>query len=130
MIISDIKLLDAFDFLSKYHNSYLVDTRSKEEWLSTGIPDLSSINKEVICIEWSQIIDQNFINCYKKLLFSKFNKNDKLFFICRSGVRSLMAAKLALNFGFKNCYNVYEGYNNQNHSNWKKKLPIRSFMHR
>ncbi len=130
MIISDIKLLDTFDFLSKNDNSYLIDTRSKEEWLSTGIPDLSSINKEAIFVEWSQIIDQNFIDYYENLLFRNFNKNDNLFFICRSGVRSLMAAKLALNFGFKNCYNVFEGFCNENDSNWKNKLPTKSFIHR
>ena len=74
MIISDIKLSDTFDFLSKHDNSYLIDTRSKEEWLSTGIPDLSSINKEATLVEWSQIIDQHFFDYYENLLLGSEKK--------------------------------------------------------
>ena len=87
----NIKALDAFDLLSKKVNSYLIDTRSDLEWKTTGIPDLSSINKETYLINWGPILDQNFFDKYKKFLLVKFNQKDTLFFICRSGSRSLMA---------------------------------------
>ena len=121
----NIKATDAFDFLSKKDNSHLIDTRSDIEWKSTGIPDLSSINKEINLINWGPVLDQIFFEQYKNFLLTSFNKNDNLLFICRSGSRSLMAAKFAIKFGFENSFNIYEGFYNENDQNWKKNLPIK-----
>ncbi len=121
----NIKATDAFDFLSKKDNSHLIDTRSDIEWKSTGIPDLSSINKETNLINWGPVLDQIFFEQYKNFLLISFNKNDNLLFICRSGSRSLMAAQFAIKFGFKNSFNLYEGFYNENDQNWKKNLPIK-----
>ena len=125
MNVININALDAFDYLSKEVNSYLIDTRSELEWKTTGIPDLSSINKETNLINWGPVLDQSFFEQYKKFLLIKFKRKDSLFFICRSGSRSLMAAQFASKFGFKNNYNIYEGYCNDNDKNWKKNLPVR-----
>ena len=121
----NIKATDAFDFLSKKVNSHLIDTRSDIEWKTSGIPDLSSINKETNLINWGPVLDQTFFEQYKKFLLTSFNQNDSLFFICRSGSRSLMAAKFAIEFGFKNSFNIYEGFHNENDQNWKKNLPVK-----
>ncbi len=121
----NIKATDAFDFLSKKDNSHLIDTRSDIEWKSTGIPDLSSINKEINLINWGPVLDQIFFEQYKNFLLTSFNKNDNLLFICRSGSRSLMAAKFAIKFGFENSFNIYEGFYNENDQNWEKNLPIK-----
>ena len=120
-----IKAIEAFDFLSKKINSHLIDTRSDIEWKTTGIPDLSSINKETYLINWGPVLDQTFFEQYKKFLLISFNQNDSLFFICRSGSRSLMAAKCAIEFGFKNCFNIFDGFDNENDQNWKKNLPVK-----
>ena len=87
----NIDVLDAFNFLSKNLNSHLIDTRSDLEWKITGIPDLSSINKETKLINWGPVLDKNFFENYQKVLLNSFNQEDSLFFICRSGSRSLMA---------------------------------------
>ena len=121
----NIKAIDAFDFLSKKVNSHLIDTRSDLEWKATGIPDLSSINKKTNLINWGPVLDQTFFEQYKKFLLISFNQNDSLFFICRSGSRSLMAAQFAIKFGFKNCFNVYDGFYNKNDQNWKINLPVK-----
>ena len=121
----NIKATDAFDFLSKKDNSHLIDTRSDIEWKSTGIPDLSSINKETNLINWGPVLDQTFFEQYKNFLLSSFNPNDNLLFICRSGSRSLMAAQFAIKFGFENSFNIYEGFYNENDQNWKKNLPVK-----
>ena len=121
----NIKATDAFDFLSKKDNSHLIDTRSDIEWKSTGIPALSSINKETNLINWGPVLDQIFFEQYKNFLLTSFNKNDNLLFICRSGSRSLMAAQFAIKFGFENSFNIYEGFYNENDQNWKKNLPIK-----
>ena len=121
----NIKAIEAFDFLSKKVNSHLIDTRSDIEWKITGIPDLSSIDKETKLINWGPVLDQTFFEQYKKFLLTSFNQKDSLFFICRSGSRSLMAAKFAIEFGFKNSFNIYEGFHNENDQNWEKNLPVK-----
>ena len=125
MNVININALDAFDYLSKKVNSHLIDTRSDIEWKTTGIPDLSSINKETNLISWGPVLDQTFFEKYKKFLLISFNQNDTLFFICRSGSRSLMAAKCAIKFGFKNCFNIFNGFDNEYDQNWKKNLPVK-----
>ena len=121
----NIKATDAFDFLSKKVDSHLIDTRSDVEWKTTGIPDLSLINKEPNLINWGPVLDQIFFEQYKNFLLTSFNKNDNLLFICRSGSRSLMAAQFAIKFGFENSYNIFEGFYNENDQNWKKNLPVK-----
>ena len=121
----NIKATNAFDFLSNKVDSHLIDTRSDIEWKTTGIPDLSSINKETNLINWGPVLDQTFFEQYKKFLSTSFNQKDSLFFICRSGLRSLMAAKFAIEIGFKKSFNIYEGFYNENDQNWKKNLPVK-----
>ena len=121
----NIKAIDAFDFLSNKDDSHLIDTRSDIEWKSTGIPDLSSINKETNLINWGPVLDQTFFEQYKKFLLNSFNQKDSLFFICRSGSRSLIAAEFAIKYGFRYCFNVYDGFHNENNQNWKKNLPVK-----
>ena len=125
MKLINIKATDAFDFLSKKVDSHLIDTRSDIEWKTTGIPDLSSINKETNLINWGPVLDQTFFEQYKIFLLSSFNQSDNLLFICRSGSRSLMAAQFAIKFGFKNSFNIFEGFYNENDQNWKKNLPVK-----
>ena len=121
----NIKAVEAFDFLSEKLESHLIDTRSDIEWESTGIPDLSSINKEAHLINWGPVLDQTFFEQYKKFLLNSFNQKDSLFFICRSGSRSLMAANFSIEFGFKNSFNIYDGFDNENNHNWKTNLPVK-----
>ena len=121
----NIDVLDAFNFLSKNLNSHLIDTRSDLEWKITGIPDLSSINKETNLINWGPVLDNNFFEYFQKFLLNSFNQEDSLFFICRSGSRSLMATQLAIELGFNNSFNIYAGFDNESNQNWKKNLPVK-----
>ena len=121
----NIDVLDAFNFLSKNLNSHLIDTRSDLEWKITGIPDLSSINKETNLINWGPVLNKNFFEKYQKFLLNSFNQEDSLFFICRSGSRSLMATQLAIELGFNNSFNIYAGFDNESDQNWKKNLPVK-----
>ena len=121
----NIKASDAFDILTKKPNSYLIDTRSDLEWKTTGIPDLLSINKETYLINWGPVLDQSFFEEYKKFLLIRFNQKDSLFFICRSGSRSMMAAQFAIKIGFNSSFNIYDGFSNDNDQNWVKNLPVK-----
>ena len=125
MNVININALDAFNLLSQKDNSHLIDTRSDLEWETTGIPDLTTINKDTHLYKWGPVLDQRFFEQYKNFLLARFNQEDILFFICRSGSRSLMAAKFAVKFGFENSYNIYDGFSDKNNQSWKNILPIK-----
>jgi rhodanese-related sulfurtransferase len=82
----------------------LVDVRFKFEREYVGrVPDTAAI-------EWKSIetgaVNPNFVTT----LQSQFRKEDKLLFLCRSGVRSDAAAKAATQAGFTHAYNILEGF--------------------
>ena len=40
--------------MSENSKSYLIDVRTKPEWLFVGVPDLSIINKNTIFVSWEE----------------------------------------------------------------------------
>lgn len=99
--------------LQEKTHSILIDVRSPQEWQDAGIPDLKSINKDVILLTWMFFIpnihpNKNFIEQLEKITPNK--ESTELFFICKSGGRSAQAADLALSNGYKYCYNVQDGF--------------------
>ena len=122
MKVIDINAKDSFFKLRRIKNSHLIDVRTPLEWNTTGIPDLSSINKSVFLFEWEQNINEFFISKFQKTVSINFERNSFLFFICKSGVRSKVAAHLASISGYNHCYNISDGYCNTGLSNWKNSL--------
>lgn len=111
-IVNSISSLKSWEILKQEKDSCLVDVRSSQEWNSSGIPDLSTIKKEVKLITLIDFIptpheNENFASELEKLAPKK---NAKLFFICKAGGRSLKAAKIALNLGYQNCFNIVDGF--------------------
>ena len=49
-IVQSIASVECFNQLSEIFNSYLIDVRTKPEWEFIGVPDLSYLNKKIICI--------------------------------------------------------------------------------
>lgn len=109
--LQNITSVECFDKLSKIPNSFLIDVRTKPEWELIGVPDLSSINKKVIFISW-HVYPEMKINSHFEIQVIKSNikKNDKLFFICRSGKRSFDAAKFLSSVSYNYCFNVVDGF--------------------
>ncbi len=109
--VHNITPVECFNQLSEIFNSFLIDVRTKPEWELIGIPNLSSINKKTILISW-HVYPQMKINSFfeNQIIELNIKKNDKLFFICRSGGRSFHAAKFLTHAGFNYCYNVSDGF--------------------
>ncbi len=129
----DILASEAMDILKKDSSSQLIDVRTYAEWHYVGMPDLRSIDKEVIKIEWRVLpnMDLNnlFIESVEKLIPSR---DSILLFLCRTGGRSREAAIAMTARGYKTCYNIESGFegdlDNHKHrgnvSGWKaSKLP-------
>ena len=122
--INEINSYDCFEILKKNKQSHLVDVRTKEEWEYVGIPDLTSINKKTIFISWHLYPDMR-INCDFRtdILHSNIKQDDTIILICRSGQRSLEAAQYLNKLGYKNSYNVIDGFEgNKDLSNHRSKL--------
>ena len=109
--IKNISSQECFEKLSIEVHSQLIDVRTKPEWVYVGVPDLSSINKNVIFISW-QVYPEMETNKFfeNQILESNIKKNDNLYFICRSGNRSYNAAEFLTSRGFSNCINVIDGF--------------------
>ncbi len=110
--IGNVSWPDSFASLGEEKEAYLIDVRTKEEWKETGIADLGEKNNQVKLISWMLLepfthINNNFLI---ELMKEIENKQAKLYFVCRSGGRSLKAAEAAANAGFKNCFNLKDGF--------------------
>ncbi len=106
----DVNPEKAWDLL-KREDAYLIDCRTSAEWNFVGVPDLSSLNKDVFFIEWQTypLMEKNN-GFLKEMLSLNISKDSKLIFICRSGARSRSAAEFLTNHGYKSCYNFIEGF--------------------
>ena len=95
---------EAFEVLQLAPGTHLVDVRTRAEWDWVGrVPN-------AIEIEWfsypGSVPNTHFIDQLKHAIPTE----SPVFFMCRSGMRSSAAAKLAAEAGFLNCYNVLEGF--------------------
>lgn len=114
--IEELPPHEAYEAL-RQPNTVLVDVRTKAEWSYVGIPDLDALAKEVIKVEWLAFPEMSVNPEFTGELFSQFGDRfpDKIYFICRSGVRSLDAAEYVADvikeIGRATvCVNVEEGF--------------------
>jgi len=117
---------DAWSLLYNEEKSILIDVRTRAEWFYVGVPDLSSLNKNLCKLEWVEYPNGNYNSNFLKVLEKKFKKDVILIFICRSGHRSALAAQAAFQIGFNYSYNLTEGFegdlgsnNRRNINGWK-----------
>jgi rhodanese-related sulfurtransferase len=110
-MIEDVSPAQAWEALLTDPNARLVDVRTEAEWQHIGLPDLSPAGKETILIQWqvapTMRINPSFIEDLKA---AGLSPGHHIYFICRSGVRSLAAAEAARAAGLPNAYNVADGF--------------------
>ncbi len=89
----------------------LLDVRTPAEWTYVGVPDLSTIARQIAMVPWilfpSQKPNPEFL---KQVSQTEIDPSQDLYIICRSGVRSKSAAIALTEAGFKTCYNVAYGF--------------------
>ncbi len=135
----DVPVLEAWQRLSKSDATILIDVRTRAEWTFVGVPDLASLGKETVFVEWLGFPDNrpnsNFVSeLTERLGALGAAKDAELLFICRSGARSQLAAQAMMRSGYARCINVAEGFEGPLddarhrgvHSGWKaQSLPWR-----
>ncbi len=104
--VTHILSKDAWKMLENT-NTYLIDVRTQEEWDCVGIPDITALDNKTLQITWCSGSIASFLD---DLNFVTNDKNAHMIFICKSGCRSLDAAMVAASDGYKNCYNVIDGF--------------------
>jgi rhodanese-related sulfurtransferase len=89
----------------------LVDVRTDAEWNFVGLPDLSAAGKTPALIPW-QIFPTMQVNTQftEQLKQAGFTPDSRIYFLCRSGVRSLAAANAAVAAGFPHAFNIADGF--------------------
>ncbi len=111
----DITPEQAWKLLSDNPQAVLVDVRTDAEWRFVGVPDLSSLGREVVYIEWNRTDGQRNENFLAELSEKvPGNGEDRpVVFLCRSGNRSISAAEAATEAGIAPSYNVLDGFEGQ-----------------
>lgn len=115
--IKEVDPNQAWDELTNNARSLMIDVRTSMEWDRIGIPDLSALGEDRIAfIEWQSMptmaIDSDFAP--KATAAIAAAGATEVYFICRSGVRSLHAglattAHAGSDAGFE-CFNVSGGF--------------------
>ncbi|MBN8912812.1 MAG: rhodanese-like domain-containing protein [Rhizobiales bacterium] len=113
--IEDVPVEETWARLKNDAGTVLIDVRTRPEWAFVGLPDLSTLSKRVVTIEWQTFpdnrIDPGFVEKLSGLLEGAgVAKDAELFFICRSGARSHAAAAAMAGAGYTRCRNVADGF--------------------
>lgn len=109
----DVNPTEAWERLAAEPRALLVDVRTKIELALLGIPDLAALGREPVQAEWmtQQGPNAGFIGELRALLAARGAGPDTpLYFLCRTGGRSRMAAGQLTSAGYTACYNIVEGY--------------------
>jgi len=113
--VDDVDVETTWQGLVSRPKSQLIDVRTRAEWTYVGLPDLGSLGKRPVLVEWQtfpdQAVDPRFVERLAgELKALGVEKDDELYFICRSGGRSLAAAKAMAELGYSACHNVAGGF--------------------
>ncbi|MBD8507411.1 rhodanese-like domain-containing protein [Hoyosella sp. G463] len=107
----DISPEQAWQMLENDSEAVLVDVRTQAEWNYVGVPDISSLGKRTVFVEWvgfpTGARNADFLN---DLAAAGIKPGQPLVFLCRSGQRSIGSAQLATSAGLGPAYNVLDGF--------------------
>ncbi|GGJ13238.1 rhodanese-like domain-containing protein [Neoroseomonas lacus] len=109
--VPDISPKETWRRLSEDADTALVDVRTDAEWNFVGLPDLAAVGKQPVLIPWqiypTMQVNGHFADHLHKAGLTSLHK---IFFICRSGARSLAAGQAAQAAGFPHVFNVADGF--------------------
>lgn len=108
--LGHLRAAEVWRNLQHQAGAVLVDIRTRAEWSFVGGPDLSSLGRSVIQVEWQTFpgMERNprFI---RELQAQGVTPGRPVYLICRSGIRSQAAAEFLAERGYST-YNVADGF--------------------
>lgn len=107
----EVTAAEAWERLAQDPNAKLVDVRTQAEWAFVGLPDLAPLGKQPILLSW-QVFPTMAVNeaFAAQLAAQGVTKADTLYFLCRSGVRSKAACEVMNLHGYRQCWNITDGF--------------------
>lgn len=103
---------EAWRLLQEEPDAVLVDCRTRAEWAYVGVPDPRGIGRPLVTVEWQSFpsgqVNDRFVDELRDALGDKTGA--PMVFLCRSGVRSIAAARAATAAGLGRSYNVLDGF--------------------
>jgi rhodanese-related sulfurtransferase len=110
-MVENVAPKQVWEALRRDPQAQLVDVRTDAEWNFVGIPDLGAAGKQAVLIPWqvypTMQVNGDFTDHLRK---AGLTPEHHLYFICRSGGRSMAAAQAAQQAGFSASYNVADGF--------------------
>ena len=112
-MIEQIKSSEIKKFIEINPKTILLDVRTEDEWKTVGKPISESLGIKTYFITFGQ--NPTFIETIKK----EINKENKILVMCAAGGRSIIAANLLQNEGYK-AHNISDGFSgNGQDLGWK-----------
>ena len=108
--LGNINSIEVWRNLQQGSEVVLVDIRTRAEWAFVGGPDLSSLAKTVVQVEWQTFPGMERNPRFLRELQARGIAPGRLvYLICRSGIRSRDAAEFLAERGYTT-YNVADGF--------------------
>jgi rhodanese-related sulfurtransferase len=110
-MVENVPPVKTWEALKSDPQAQLVDVRTDVEWNFVGVPDLAQAGKQVVLLPWQTYPTMQRNPAFEEQLGGAgFTSDHHIYFLCRSGARSLAAAEAAKAAGFPNVYNVSDGF--------------------
>lgn len=107
----DVSPQQTWESLASDPEAVLVDVRTDAELTFVGRPDLSSLGKQQLAIQWTGYPGgERNANFLRDLEGQGVTRETPVYFLCRSGVRSVAAATEATAAGWRAAYSIIDGF--------------------
>lgn len=109
--VVNVTAQDAWHALATNAKAQLIDVRSAPEWAFSGLADLSSLGKRTITVSWKDYPTMAENPSFVEQVSQAIPDLDApLYFLCKTGGRSLAAATAMSGNGYAKCYNIESGF--------------------
>lgn len=110
----DVTVGECWSALANDSTALLIDVRTVAEWTYVGVPVLQG-GRGPLFQEWqsfpSMAVDPSFAEKLAAHVAAAGGTADTpIFFLCRSGVRSIAGAEALTGAGYEKCFNVLDGF--------------------
>lgn len=106
----DLDPQEAWEILATTASAVLIDVRTDAEWRFVGVPDTSSLNKGALLVQWNTAAGPNPDFLDELAVHGVTPGAGPVLFLCRSGARSIAAARAATAAGIEPAYNISQGF--------------------
>lgn len=110
-MVENVAPKQVWEALVSHPDAKLVDVRTDVEWAQIGVPDLTGAGKQPVLLSWqvapTMQVNPGFVDDMRA---AGLTPDDHVYFLCRSGVRSMAAAGAARAAGFQHVFNIADGF--------------------